>query len=146
MEFLRGECQYILVRCTLSYSKTRRKKYYSRWIFIPYKSSVSPKLILTDLFHFNVGIFMVQLSNNELPDVFLHMFKRNRAIHDYPTRQRDVYHLPRTRTLFAKRTIMFIGPRYWNDLPEEISHCLSLFSFKRKFKEFLLNEYNLQTH
>ena len=29
---------------------------------------------------------------------------------------------------------------------EEISHCLSLFSFKRKFKEFLLNEYNLQTH
>ena len=103
-------------------------------------------LKLTDLFHFNVGIFMFQLSNNELPDVFLHMFRRNRAIHDYPTRQRDAYHLPRTRTLFAKRTIMFTGPRYWNDLPEEISHCLSLFSFKRKFKEFLLNEYNLQTH
>ena len=78
-------------------------------------------LKLTDLFHYNVGIFMFQLSNNELPDVFLHMFRRNRAIHDYPTRQRDAYHLPRTRTLFAKKTIIFTGPRYWNDLPEEIT-------------------------
>ena len=107
-------------------------------------------LKLTDLFHYNVGIFMFKLSINELPDVFLHMFQRNRAIHDYPTRQRDAYHLPRTRTLFAKRTISFtkrtIRPRYWNDLPEEITRCLSLFSFKRKFKEFLLNGYNPQTH
>ena len=30
-------------------------------------------LKLTDLFHYNVGIFMFQLSNNELPDVFLHI-------------------------------------------------------------------------
>ena len=89
---------------------------------------------------------MFQLSNNELPDVFQHMFRRNHAIDDYPTCQRDAYHLPRTSTLFAKRTIMFTGHRHWNDLPEEITRSLSLFSFKRKFKELLLNGYNPQTY
>ena len=34
-------------------------------------------LKITDLFYYNVGIFMYQLSVNELPDVFAHMFRRN---------------------------------------------------------------------
>ena len=60
-------------------------------------------LKITDLFNYNVGIFMYNLSAGELPDVFLHMFRRNSVVHNYPTRQRDAFHLPRTRTIFAKK-------------------------------------------
>ena len=98
-------------------------------------------LKITDLFYYNIGIFMYQLSANKLPDVFSHMFRRNSLIHNYPTRQSGAYHLPRTRTMFAKKTIMFTGPRYWNDLPPQITSSSSLYSLKCKLKEFLLNGY-----
>ena len=84
---------------------------------------------------------MYQLSANELPNVFLHMFRRHCIIHNYPTRQRDAYHLPRTRTIFAKKTIMFTGPKFWNELPNDIALCCTISSFKRKLKQHLLSGY-----
>ena len=68
---------------------------------------------------------MYNLSAGELPDVFLHMFRRNSVVHNYPTRQRDAFHLPRTRTIFDFFFFFFFtGPRYWNELPSEISVML----------------------
>ena len=99
-------------------------------------------LKLIDLFNYNVGIFMHKLSTNELPEVFLQMFTRNNSVHNYPTRQHDAYHLPRTRTIFAQKTIMFTGPKYWNDLPQDVSGCVSLYPFKRKLRMHLLNSYS----
>lgn len=98
-------------------------------------------LKIIDLYSYNLGIFMYQLSVDELPDVFSHMFRRNSSIHNYPTRQSDAYHLPRTRTIFAKNTIIFTGPKYWNDLPTQITGCSTIYSLKRKLKDFLLNDY-----
>ena len=98
-------------------------------------------LKVTDLFNYNVGIFMYKFSSNNLPDIFLEMFIRNNSVHNYPTRQRDAYHLPRTRTIFAKKTIMYTGPKYWNDLPSEVTSSLTLSSFKYKLKQLILNSY-----
>ena len=101
-------------------------------------------LKLVDLFYYNVGIFMHKFSSNNLPEIFLQMFQRNNSIHNYPTRQRDEYHLPRARTIFAQKTIMYSGPKYWNDLPHKVTSCLLLSSFKRQLKQFLLNLYASQ--
>ena len=102
-------------------------------------------LKITDLFYFNIGIFMFQFTTGNLPDAFLHMFTRNNSIHNYPTRQHDAFHLPRTRTIFAKKTIMFTGPKYWNELPMKYPYkCITISSFKPKLKHYLLSEYNSQ--
>ena len=85
---------------------------------------------------------MFQLSKDELPDIFASMFQRNNLIHTYPTRLSASYHLPRTRTLLAQRTIAFEGPRFWNDLPHDMVHSASLNIFKRKLKAMLINSYN----
>ena len=98
-------------------------------------------LKITDLFLYNVGIFMYKLSTKDLPDVFLPMFRRNNEIHTYPTRQRQSFHLPRTRTVFAQKTITYNGPRFWNDLPNELIVSPSFRIFKRKLKTFLLGRY-----
>ena len=98
-------------------------------------------LKLSDLFYCNVGIFMYNLSTTNLPEIFLQMFRKNRSLHDYPTRQSDAYHLPRTRTVFAQKTIMFTGPSYWNALPLELIESPSLYTFKRKLKERLFKAY-----
>ena len=99
-------------------------------------------LKVADLFLYNLGTFMFQLSANGLPDVFTHMFQKNYAVHAYPTRQRESFHLPRTRTLLAQKTIVFTGPKFWNDLPADLINCSSMFTFKQKLKLMLINEYN----
>ena len=98
-------------------------------------------LKITDLFLYNVGVFMYKLSNNDLPDVFLPMFRRNSEIHTYPTRQRQSFHLPRMRTVFAQKTITYNGARFWNDLPNELIVSPSFRIFKCKLKTFLLGRY-----
>ena len=98
-------------------------------------------LKITDLFLYNVGIFMYKLSTNDLPDVFLPMFRRNNEIHTYPTRQRQSFHLLRARTVFAQKTITYNGPRFWNDLPNELIVSPSFRIFERKLKTFLLGRY-----
>ena len=101
-------------------------------------------LRIPDIYLYNLGIFMYQLSINELPTVISSLFTINNAIHPYPTRQSNFFHLPRIRTNFAKKTFTFSGPKYWNDLPLEITESTSLFLFKRKLKLFLLNGYASQ--
>ena len=74
------------------------------------------------------------------------MFPLNRSFHDYPTRQSNEFHLPRFRTLLAKNTFMYDGPRFWNSLSKDIKNSPSLNSFKRKLALFLLKSYKGPHH
>ena len=53
---------------------------------------------------------MHQLSVNEIPAEIAKLFEKNSSVHSYPTRQRNLFHLPRTRTLSAQKTIII----YWS--------------------------------
>ena len=96
-----------------------------------------------DLFLFQTGQFMYKLNINELPNILINMFTKNNAIHNYPTRQSLRFHLPRTRTLFAQKTISFYGPKYWNSLSHDIINSVSLNCFKIKLKKHILESYRV---
>ena len=98
-------------------------------------------LKISDLHLYNIGIFMYELSKDNLPDAFVPFFQRNNTIHSYPTRQSNHFHLPRTRTVFANKTIIFTGPKFWNSLYNEIVESPSINSLKRKLRCFLLSKY-----
>ena len=68
-------------------------------------------------------------------------FSQNQKVSLFLTESKLTQYYPRTRTIFANKTIMFTGPRYWNELPSDISGCLCVSSFKRKLKQLLLNGY-----
>ena len=51
-------------------------------------------------------------------------------------------HLPFFRTLLAKKSFMYDGPRFWNSLSEGIKKSPSLNSFKKNLKTFLLKSYS----
>ena len=93
------------------------------------------------MYVYSVGVFMYQLTINELPAVICALFVRNNTIHSYSTRQSNLFHLPLTRTLFAQKNITFTGPKFWNDLPIGFTESTSLYSFKRKLKCHLLSNY-----
>ena len=81
---------------------------------------------------------MFQFHNSDLPSVFENIFTVNNEIHHYPTRQTNLFHLPRTRTALAQDTFIFTAPKYWNSLPIEIRNSNSLFILKRKLKKMLI--------
>ena len=86
---------------------------------------------------------MYELSKDNLPDAFVPLFQRNNTIHSYPTRQSNHFHLPRTRTVFANKTIIFTGPKFWNSLNNELVESPSINSLKRKLRCFLLSKYTV---
>ena len=87
---------------------------------------------------------MLQLSVNEIPAEIAKLFEKNSSVHSYPTRQRNLFHLPRTRTLFAQKTVIYTGPKLWSDLPKTIIESTSLHTFKFKLKCHLLKGYKTQ--
>ena len=58
-------------------------------------------LKVSDIHLFQLGQFMYKLNKDDLPVIFSNMFCKNSSVHDYPTRQRNSYHLPQTRTLLC---------------------------------------------
>ena len=98
-------------------------------------------LKVSDLYLFNLGQFMFKLINNELPNVFTDLFISNNALHNYPTRQSNFFHLPLTRTLLAHKTFVFTGPKFWNSLDPSLKDIERLHRFKREIKSLLLKQY-----
>ena len=84
---------------------------------------------------------MYNYNTQNLPNVFDQIFLRNVAVHNYPTRRSNEYHLPLLRTLLAQNTFVFTGPSFWNSLDNTITNSLSLPSFKAKLKQFLIAPY-----
>ena len=98
-------------------------------------------LKINDLYRLQLGQFMYALNNNNLPSIFNNIFVLNNSIHNYPTRQADCMHLPLKRTLFAQNTFVYLGPKLWNSLPDEIKNSISPNTFKIKLKKYILRDY-----
>ena len=45
------------------------------------------------------------------------------------------------RESFANRSFSVMGPRLWNDIPNEIKQCVDVETFKKKLKTFLFNKF-----
>ena len=100
-------------------------------------------LKIKDLYLYNLGQFMFNYDNKNLPNIFETMFPRNQSVHNYPTRRSNEFHLPFFRTLLAQNTFIYDGPKFWNSLPHDIVTVRTLNSFKNKLKLFLLKSYNI---
>ena len=113
--------------------------FYSHTNPLFYNSNI---LKIDDLYLFNLGVFMFQLSHGDLPPALSSMFVLNTTIHSYPTRHSQCFQLPRTRTVFSHNTIFFTGPKYWNELNPSLKENNTLSTFKRKYRLTLLDGYN----
>ena len=98
-------------------------------------------LKIEDLYNWHLGIFMFQLSQNELPSPLIAIFTRNYQIHSYPTRQLYQYHSPLLRTSLAQKTIVFTGPKYWNAIDPSLKLIPRLSPFNKHLKQLILESY-----
>ena len=98
-------------------------------------------LKITDIYQFQLGQFMYNLKNNNIPPIFKTMFVFNNTIHKYPTRQANFIHLPLKRTLFAQKTFVYAGPKLWNSLSDDIKQSVTMNTFKSKLKKLIFCGY-----
>ena len=96
-------------------------------------------LRVADIHNYLIGVFMYKYIDNELPAIFNGMFIRNSQIHNYPTRSKDMFQLPKCHTSLRQKSILFNGALTWNTIAKNIHISNTLNTFKHTYKQFLVN-------
>jgi hypothetical protein len=88
---------------------------------------------------YQIAEFMYRYTFNMLPIAFSKYFKRISDVHSYHTRYKSGrYRVDYSRTNIRKFSIVLMGPRCWNDLPQDLRLTPSLGVFKRLLRAYLL--------
>ena len=105
-----------------------------------FKSSLILKL--TDLYEYQVTLFMFDYIANKLPISFHNTFKFNRDIENARiTRQSDLLYVKRCRSQYASRLPLFSFPTIWNRLSISLNNSTSRSLFKYNLKMKLISVY-----
>jgi hypothetical protein len=87
-----------------------------------------------------IGIFMYKYTKKELPSIFDTMCVKNENVYNYYTRQHNCFKLPIVKTDLRKMSMIYQGPCIWNDLQKTICLNCSVYTFKRKLKQYILQK------
>ena len=94
---------------------------------------------LSEVYYYNVALFMYKYINGSLPSVFDNMFTINNQYHNYFTRQCGLFHMPYGKLHVRTQSIRFKGVAIWNELSTKVSKNCSFNTFKINLKEHLLS-------
>lgn len=98
-------------------------------------------LRLDDVYKLELGKYMYQYINNNLPQPLLNMFEWTKDIHSYQTRQQTYLRPFKHRLNVTKQSLLCKGPEVWNTLPEDIKQKYNLSSYVYTLKFSLTKEY-----
>ena len=101
-------------------------------------------LPLNELISLQTAIFMFQLCNNLLPDIFNDYFILKCNVHNYNTRNPQNIHPPLNRFSMSQSSIFYHGSVLWNNLQNYLKESNSLNQFKRLYKEVLFEKLKVQ--
>ena len=94
-----------------------------------------------DIHLLQLGQFMYSYKSSSLPLKFSNESLQNSQFHNYNTRNSHALHLPYCRTNVKKFSVFFQGPKFYNSLDSEIINTNSIYSFKKTFKNKIINNY-----
>ena len=101
-------------------------------------------LKLGDIYQLHISSFAFECLHDIAPAQFKDFFRSISSIHSYNTRgaTRGDFFLVRKNTLqYGIRSISYNGVRIWNNIPSETRNSTSVTSFRKKFKNSLLESY-----
>ncbi len=87
-------------------------------------------LNIFDMFTKEVAIFMFKYNNKMLPRSFENFFQTHKENHNYNTRNRNDYKIP----IHKINSILTVGPKIWNGLPQNVKMSATLGQFKSNLK------------
>ena len=95
-------------------------------------------LRLSELYEYNIVLFMYKYINDMLPPIFNNIFILNSDIHQYTTRQSEKFRVPKGKLSMSKRLIKYKGVLFWNNISDNIEYHHGIFTFKKQLKNYLL--------
>ena len=99
-------------------------------------------LKVEDIFKLEVCKFIYKWKNGILPSNLNLHFNNTNITHNYNTRHtKHNMYLNRKHTKKGMETLNFLGVRLWCGIPDSIKVNTSVYSFTKKCKEYLLNNY-----
>jgi len=98
-------------------------------------------LKVKDVYKLQVAVFMYKNDKSTLPTSLSNIFTLNRDFHNYNTRHRNDPVVPKHNIDICTRSIAHMGPVIWSELPNEIKMKPTLNSFKRRYKNLLIDQY-----
>ena len=104
-------------------------------------------LKVKDIFVMQSVKFYYNHTHNNLPGYFNNMFSSTNQFHNYPTRNCQNIHIPRTRRHKTSKSLRYTTPRIVNNLPDAVRNKIQSYSFptvKLHAKKHLLDSY--QSH
>ena len=87
---------------------------------------------------------MFKYVNDELPDAFDSMFSYRHEIHDYNTRGANQLHMEQFPTNIGLKGMRYYGAKLWNNIFLNFTDINSIYSFKVRFKNMLLDNNMLE--
>ena len=90
-------------------------------------------LNLTDLSKFSIGTYMFKQINTQRYNT--------RPLHPYPTRNQLLLQIPRHKQTLFTHSLLYLGPKIWNDIPSPIQNTQNSSTFKSNYKDYLLSLY-----
>lgn len=111
-----------------------------------FRSSSNPLFIrlkllkITDIYKFQIALFIYKFNQSLLPRSCLHYFVKN-SVRAYDTRKASYFILLPFRTNVRARSIAVSGPRLWDNFPPDIQNCLSFGMIKQKLIEYFISLY-----
>ena len=95
-------------------------------------------LTLDKMYKLNCLLFIYKLLNTNMYIEMKRKVFRNSEFHNYVTRNRTQFRLPRTRLKCIKQSCLYAGLSLWNDIGKEITDSKTIYNFKRQIKKQLM--------
>ena len=97
-------------------------------------------LKLEDLFALQSQLFMYKILIQDRYPIIRRLILDNQSNHNYSTRANSL-RLPYCRTTKCTQNIFYQATKKWNSLPSTIKDSISLITFKKACKGYLLSKY-----
>lgn len=96
-------------------------------------------LNIYEVVRFQLGELVYKQVNHLIPDIFSNYFHQINHKYDTRSKTKGNLSLPKPKLNYGKFNVKYASAKVWNDLPLEIRNSVSLASFKRKYKKYLLS-------
>ena len=99
-------------------------------------------LNVRQLFSLDHGVFVFKAINGLIPDQFNEMYSKSNTMHSHGTRAAttDCLFIERINLTAGQKSISVSVSKLWNEIPFDIRNSQSLNVFKKKYKEFLMDQ------
>ena len=89
---------------------------------------------------YKVALVMFKVKRDCCPTVLSNLFRDNKSIHNYCTRQADQFHVPVAKRNYMQKVISFKGVRIWNYVSQFIDYDRSFISYKIAIRNYIVSD------